>query len=324
MIVILAMARHLRPTYGLRQPGVARIRHLSYERAFLLPFLPRATYIFTDFERMTAWELELAAELYRVAMAKGCRVLNDPARFLPRAVFLQALHRDKLNHFQVWKAYDLEQVDRFPVFLRHEAGHRGVLTELIYNHDELVGEVAAKIDSGVPISDLMIVEYAAQADENGVFRKWSMYRVGDEYVPSAGVFEPHWCAKSGVIGVAGDDTYKAELASVREMHHLERIKEVFSVSGMDFGRVDFGLVDGVPQVYEINTNPTISNLRAAIAKKKHPSPYRLETFAVVLERMNDAVRALDEHNKTYFFVNATMLNRCKKNRIRRPFTRSMP
>ena len=33
--------------------------------------------------------------------------------------------------------------------------------------------------------------------------------------------------------------------------------DVFNIAGIDYGRVDFGLVGGRPQIYEINSNPMV-------------------------------------------------------------------
>ena len=37
----------------------------------LARFLPRATWIFTDFDRLSFWELELAARVYRNLIGSG-------------------------------------------------------------------------------------------------------------------------------------------------------------------------------------------------------------------------------------------------------------
>ena len=46
-----------------------------------------------------------------------------------------------------------------------------------------------------------------------------------------------------------------------------------SAGGIEFGRADFGLVDGRPQVYEINTNPTIA-MPTAPCRRRPDSPRR--------------------------------------------------
>ena len=39
--------------------------------------------------------------------------------------------------------------------------------------------------------------------------------------------------------------------------HEAWIREIFRLARIDYGRIDYGMLDGKPQVWEINTNPTI-------------------------------------------------------------------
>ena len=39
--------------------------------------------------------------------------------------------------------------------------------------------------------------------------------------------------------------------------HAREIARIFELARIDFGRIDYGLLDGRPQVWEINTNPTM-------------------------------------------------------------------
>ena len=32
---------------------------------------------------------------------------------------------------------------------------------------------------------------------------------------------------------------------------------MFQIAGIDYGRIDYSMLDGEPQVWEINTNPTV-------------------------------------------------------------------
>ena len=64
-------------TFGVPVP---QFKTTHYERLLRAWRLPRATYIFGDLERLTPWELRLAAELYRSMRVAGLRCLNDPAK----------------------------------------------------------------------------------------------------------------------------------------------------------------------------------------------------------------------------------------------------
>src|SRR5579863_4446211 len=57
---------------------------LSYMRLIQLRTLPRATYIFTDLDRLPTERLRIASTIYREMRRQGLLVLNDPARVLSR------------------------------------------------------------------------------------------------------------------------------------------------------------------------------------------------------------------------------------------------
>jgi hypothetical protein len=62
---------------------------------------------------------------------------------------------------------------------------------------------------------------------------------------------------------------------------------VFELAGVEYGRVDFGLVSGRPTVWEINTNPLVEVL------PETPSPFRNETRRLFRDHYLTALAALD-------------------------------
>ena len=122
-------------------PGMPRHQVWSYERLLHKTRLPIATYIFGDFDRLSAWDLELAARAARALQAGGARVLNDPARVLQRYALLRKLHTAGINGFQAWSLDHDGEPERYPVFLRTASAHRGPLTDLL--HDAGAVRVAA-------------------------------------------------------------------------------------------------------------------------------------------------------------------------------------
>ena len=65
-----------------------------------------------------------------------------------------------------------------------------------------------------------------------------------------------WFTKSS--GNLPDEAGVREEADyVQANPHDEWLRRVFDVAGIDYGRVDYGILDGVPQVWEINLNPTL-------------------------------------------------------------------
>jgi hypothetical protein len=287
MIVLLTTEAHDYTNTAVRGLAPCDIRPMGYHRAFRARRLPRATWVFGDLDRLGFWELELAARLHRVLAAAGLRVLNDPARLRQRFDLLRALHVQGLNAFDVWRVVEGARPPRYPVFLRTECAHRGVLSDLLHDAQQVAATVAATIARGVPARELLLVEYCAQPVREGLFRKWAMFRVGDRMVPALAVFESHWMAKGGELGIAGDALYEDERLAMLEDRHAPALRAAFDVAHTEYGRADFGLVDGRPQVYEINTNPTLGRVRA------HPFPARLESDRLSFTKLVDAFAAID-------------------------------
>ena len=78
-----------------------RLASLTYEEIFFERAGPVGHYIFTDFDRLTSYEVGCAAR-YAAAVAAAApdaRILNHPLRALERLPLLVALHRAGINDF---------------------------------------------------------------------------------------------------------------------------------------------------------------------------------------------------------------------------------
>lgn len=268
-------------------PNARQIQVISYNRLFRQRQLPRATYIFADFDRLSSWQTELAAYAFRELKAAGATVLNDPAQVLKRLPLLKQLHRRSVNRFQIWDPSIDLLPDRFPVFLRTRDAHRGVLTELLQSQAEAEDALRHAIETGFGIQNLMFVEYCAEPISDGVFRKLAAFRIGDTIQMTLAVHERHWQAKYGEAGIAGAELYQADCDRIDRNPYNDLLREVFDVTKIDYGRVDFAIVDGEPQIYEINTNPHISLIY------DHPFPKRLAAQDLFMARFVEAMKAID-------------------------------
>lgn len=287
MIVIVTTEPHKythAALVGWCSPSI--VQRFSYWKLFRKRLLPHATYIFTDFDRLSPWELELAAKAFRALEGAGCRVLNDPGRFRRRHAFLQLMHRRKINGFSSWSPDLDETPDRFPVFLRTQAAHRGVLAGLLHTPEEARLALEGALAAGHPLSDLHFVEYAAEPTSTGIFRKLAAYRVGDAIVPALSVHSLDWIAKYGAP-VAEAQQYDEEAELLRNNPHEQHLMSAFQAVGIDYGRADFGMLGGRPQIYEINTNPMIGDLT------EHWSAQRLANSHHARDAIAAAVKVLD-------------------------------
>jgi len=259
----------------------------TYPQLFRAQQLPRSAYIFTDFDRLHPWQIELAARFHARLRQQDQTVLNDPRHFVPRTALLRRLHHAGINRFTCWLPGEAERPDRFPVFLRTIHAHRGVESGLL--HDPTAAEQALEraLDRGLVICDLAFVEYAAEpSDGSGRFRKHACYGIDGRMIRALSVTDTGWVAKHGILGAASEDDYANDLAEHLSYPHGGLMREVFTLAGVEFGRIDYGMVAGRPQIYEINTNPAIAWTGS------HPSADRIEVDRLIREEIIEALAEL--------------------------------
>jgi hypothetical protein len=270
-----------------KHPDAVGLTHIDYDQLIASRSLQPATTVFTDFDRLSAWDLELAARIQRQLVAHGVPTLNDPARVKTRHALLRALHEAGVNDFNAYRLDEAVRPERYPVFLRRERGHGKPLGGLLADADALDRAIEDALTRGVPESSLLIVEYAAEPAAPGLFRKLSTYRIGDRSFAGTCVHDDQWLVKYGKMGGATPALYADELRIVRENPYGDPVQRAFELAGIEYGRADFGLVRGRVQVYEINTNPHVR------LGGPHPSPLRMESQRLVLTRLFEALRTLD-------------------------------
>jgi hypothetical protein len=265
----------------------ARVEVVTYDTLLAAKAAPRATYVFTDHDRLSLWQLRLAALIARRMREQGLRVLNDPARVLSRWGLLRALHMAGINGFNAYRVEESARPRRWPVFLRAEGAHLGPISELLDSWDQVAAEVERALRKGAPLTGLLIVEYAGEPVLPGLYRKFSSFRMGPTDFAHVCVHDDHWVAKVGKTGIAPPALYEEEQRVVRENPYGPQLARAFDLAGIGYGRADFGLVQGKVQVYEINTNPEVA------FEDKHPSPVRLESYRIFKRNYLAALDAID-------------------------------
>lgn len=289
MILIITTANYGYTHRSLRSEQDIDIQVTTYFELFNNQgTLPQATYVFTDFDRLTPPALQQAALLYRDLRREGFMVLNDPSRALGRFGLLRALNRVGINQFDAYRVDALEKPQKWPVFLRLEGNHREPVSGLIYTQQELDAALESSLVEGLPRSALVIIEYAAEPVEPGLFRKLSVFRVKDRLIGCTCVHDDQWLVKHGKMGIGTSELYEEEYDCVANNPFGEMLMPAFEIAGLDYGRVDFGLVGGRPQVYEINTNPDIQ-------LGPPPSPVQRRNESVELFRIKylQAMQSID-------------------------------
>ncbi|WP_095595171.1 ATP-grasp domain-containing protein [Actibacterium pelagium] len=242
--------------------------------------MPRAGYILADFDRVHPWTLEAAGFVYERLTREGLSILNNPRNFMHRAALLRRLKARGVNAFTCWQPAQDEWPDRFPVFLRTIHAHRGTESDLLHSIDDAKQALDRAKTDGKVLSDLVFVEYCAQPEPGTqIFRKHAAHFVNGKIIRGLTVTDSGWQAKLGELGLATEENYLADLVEQREYPHTRLMQDVAKIAGLEYGRIDYGMVDGKPQIYEVNSNPMMKPLT------KHSSQTRVQTDKEALQAL---------------------------------------
>lgn len=265
----------------------AFVRTLCYEDLAFGCLLKPGTYVFADLERLDDAQLDLAKHIWRTLAARpeAFRLLNDPSKALRRYELLKALHANGTNKFQAYRLNNGAVPRKFPLFLRRESEHDGAISPLLHSAEELDRAVAESTAKGVRREDLLVVEYCDTADENGVYRKYSAFRVGDHLLARHALFSRKWVVK---LADETEAKWVEEERQYLESHpHEAELRKIFDLAKIDYGRIDYSMLDGQIQVWEINTNPNITSPPMKIAAGRLPTQW------VFMKQLQDAFEAAD-------------------------------
>ena len=271
--------------WGRELRGIVKTRFYE-DLPFGRPLKP-GTYIFTDLERLSDPQLELARITARQLLRRpgDFHVLNEPTTLLRRYELLKKLHDAGINQFQAHRMNNGALPEQFPLFLRRESEHNGAISSIINSPEELDRAVAVALSTGICRDDLLAVEYCDTSDSAGLFRKYSAFRIGDRIIPRHLLFSKKWVVK--LADSVSDENVAEEEQYLQSDPHGEQLKRIFDLANVTYGRIDYALLNGQVQVWEINTNPMISVAPCKIA------PRRLYSQAVFAEKLNDAFKAVD-------------------------------
>jgi hypothetical protein len=225
--------------------------------------LPRGTYIFSDYDRLSPQDATRAAVAWNLLAEadNGVRLLNHPTRSMRRYELLRTLYERGINTFNAYRVTEARWPERYPVLLRGENDHEGPKFPLLYSRTEIEDALALINREGRTREDLLLVEYCDTADAEGLYRKFGAFIVGDRIFPKSLNTSRYWTVKSPDL-----DEQRAidqELEYVTTNPHVEELREIFGIADIQYGRMDYALLEGRVQVWEINSNPMITTLRSA-------------------------------------------------------------
>ena len=212
-------------------------------------------HIFTDFDRLTERGALLGETADRLQDA-GNLVLNHPRRTLMRLDLLRTLHEAGINDFNAYPLAEWRQAKRFPVFFRFARAHHKPLTDLIEDSATVKAVAERLLAEHGTGSDIIVVEFGNARDPDGRFRKYSAFRVGDVHYASSLQANSHWWVKYSEDESEADKAAQTAFADTNP--HRDQLAPAWEAAGIDYGRMDYCVVDGRVQVFEINTNPTVA------------------------------------------------------------------
>ncbi|WP_018387843.1 hypothetical protein [Ancylobacter sp. FA202] len=280
----LAVQSRLDKTFGVPTPD---IRHTHYERLLRSVRIPRATYVFCDFESLRPWMLQLAAELYRMMTAAGLRCLNDPAMAMSRVELLTTLRREGFNPFGVYHADTDPHPRRFPVFVRNELGHGMPFDTLYEDQESLTAGLAALKKAGMPLRGLLVIELAAERYNETLWAKWGTWCIGGQTVLEHIAVDDTWLVKIGDHAKVTPEIAQDEHDAVLANRYADDLSRAFALGNLEYGRADHAQYNGRTVLFEVNTNPYIGPF-----KPRSPA-IRTETTLFARRRMAECHEAID-------------------------------
>ncbi len=291
MIVFLTTAAWTAALTSLTGPGfgcaLPEIRVESYDRIARQTQLPAATYVFCDLERLSGFDLQIAASLHHAIAATGLRTLNDPARVKLRYELLRGLAARGINPFNVYRCDDNPRPRRFPVFLRFETGHIKPLPALVPNQVALDQTIDELKRNGHVAASMLAVECTASDKIDGRWHKWGAFGVAGEAVLDHIAVDDSWLVKTGRWELLTPAIVALENEAVRDNRYAEFVTRAFAFANIEFGRADFATAGGKAMLFEINTNPFIYDL------KPDPHELRRQTMATARQRLAGALHRID-------------------------------
>lgn len=263
-------------------PFIPVIQSIDYDRFLRNPGYLPGVYIFADLESLNSEQRCQAEEAWNKLKAMGEQVhlLNHPTQTLCRYALLKKLHAENINTFNVYRPDEDLSRARFPVFLRIENDHNGKRTEILNNPGELKAALAQVKKENPGQTGWLITEFCDTRNEEGIFHKYSAFILDGEIIPRHLFFSRGWCQKTADL--SKESFLKEELSYVEQNPYKDQLISIFRLANIDYGRMDYGILNGKIQAWEINTNPVI--LTTEMAKKSKDRKIIHQTFHQKLKK----------------------------------------
>jgi hypothetical protein len=101
------------------------------------------------------------------------------------------------------------------------------------------------------------VEFCDTRRSDRIYRKYAAFLVGEVLIPRHVFFGMDWNVQHDEELQAEPRHAEEERRYLEDNPHADQLREIFAIANIRYGRVDYGLLDGRIQTWEINTNPTV-------------------------------------------------------------------
>ena len=265
----------------------ASIRLFPYEHLHRIRSIQPGLFIFSDIDRLNSKQMESAIYLckYIIKNYSEGLIINHPQRVLTRYPLLNCLWKKGINRFRAFTMAERTAPMKFPVFIRRNHDHKGPLTGFITNKNELDQHLDTLLSSGENPDDLLIIEFCDTKSSDGTYRKYSAFRIENRIIPAHIIFSRNWVAKDSPPEPLCDE----EKIFLSDNPHREELLKIFRLANIGYGRIDYGLLDGKIQVWEINTNPILIQQHDKYDKDTFPIKQQL------VDELSDAFLAAATH-----------------------------
>jgi hypothetical protein len=242
-------------------------------------------YIFSsisDMRRLRPEERAAIADLHRRLTTENgvAKVLNDPLRSLTRYPLLRALHDQGINTFTAYRLDEPVLPIRFPVIIRREFGTEHQPLPLVESASDYFPAVAAFKWLRGRVDDLIAVEFCETADAKGMYRKYGAFVIGQHILPRHLFFSEDWMVKQAEV--IDPETVEEEFRYLGENPHADFLLDCARVANISYGRIDYAVLNGRPQIWEINTSVAI------MSDQIQPNPARHRTYEKFVSMLDEA------------------------------------
>jgi hypothetical protein len=218
--------------------------------------LPAGGYIFADTDRIDPACRAFVEAVGEEVAARKWPMLNRPSKVVYRVDLLRKARDAGLSRVAAYRIDQIPSDLRYPAFVRIDDDHTGRLGPICNDRAALDKSVEAFAD--VPRKKLFVFEFADARGRDGIYRKYAIQNTNGTLTPRHIMFSHDWVVK--YTKLVEPKFMEEEERFITDMPECiaNQARKIFELAGTTYGRLDFGVIDGFVQPWEINLNPMLA------------------------------------------------------------------